>query len=97
VRERRSTSRRSLTDAHGQVVPIDGYFTVGTERLFVPSDPSASFAETANCGCSVVFERREPRPTQTTPAKPQQLEAGKPKPLPTEVERPLRDIKTPKR
>ncbi|MEO0413286.1 MAG: hypothetical protein AAF221_15770 [Pseudomonadota bacterium] len=67
ISERRSTSRRSHARAHNQVVPIRGYFQVGNERLFLPGDPNASWSETANCGCTVVFERQiEPRVTLTS-------------------------------
>lgn len=41
--------------ANGQRVPIDVYFNIGNERLFLPADPGASYTETANCRCSVKF------------------------------------------
>ncbi len=34
---------------------IDGYFFVGSEKLFLPADPNASFRETANCRCDVKY------------------------------------------
>lgn len=39
----------------GTVIPIDDDFSVGGERLFLPSDPSASLTQTANCRCTVEF------------------------------------------
>lgn len=49
--------------ADGQRVPLNGYFTVGGEQLFVPGDRSASAAEWKNCRCRVgVLARDEELP-----------------------------------
>jgi len=39
----------------GVTIPIDDAFEVGGERLFLPSGPSASLEETANCRCYVAY------------------------------------------
>ncbi|MGD8327284.1 MAG: lysozyme [Sphingomonadales bacterium] len=49
--------RASHMNANGQKVLIDENFRVGGEELFLPSDPNASFVETANCRCEVRFTR----------------------------------------
>lgn len=43
--------------ADGQEVPMDGYFTVGGEKLYVPGDGSAgaSAGNIINCRCAVVY------------------------------------------
>jgi hypothetical protein len=45
----RPTHRR----AHNQRAPLDGNFTVGSDRLEYPCDPSGSPEEVANCRCRV--------------------------------------------
>jgi|GEM_PF-2270674 len=49
--------RLSHRAADKQKVPIDDKFSLGTERLFLPSDPTASFMQTANCRCDVSYVR----------------------------------------
>lgn len=50
--------RKSHVKANRQRVLIDSHFKIGNELLYLPSDPSASFAETANCRCDVYFVKR---------------------------------------
>jgi len=47
--------RSSHAGMDGVRVDIDEAFTVGGERLFLPSDPDAAFDETANCRCFVEY------------------------------------------
>ncbi|MEM6834016.1 MAG: hypothetical protein AAF562_10385 [Pseudomonadota bacterium] len=56
ISELGKTTRASHRPVHRRLIPIDDYFIVGGERLFLPGDPRASFAQTANCDCTVVFE-----------------------------------------
>lgn len=63
-----SNTRGSHIEAHRQRVAIDEYFMVGGERLFLPSDPAAPFAETANCRCHVEFEANTIRDETYSPA-----------------------------
>ncbi|UVT31441.1 capsid maturation protease [Mycobacterium phage Sejanus] len=46
-------TRPSHWAGDGQRVPLNGYFTIGGEQLFVPGDRSASPAEWKNCRCRV--------------------------------------------
>jgi len=48
-------TRLSHKRANGQKVKIDEKFRVGSEALFLPNDPEASFNETANCRCIVRY------------------------------------------
>ena len=50
-------TRASHRAAHGQIQPIGSAFSLGADRLFLPCDPDASLAETANCRCTVRFIR----------------------------------------
>jgi hypothetical protein len=47
--------RHSHAEMEGVTVGIDDEFEVSRERLFLPSDPSASLEETANCRCYVAY------------------------------------------
>lgn len=51
-------ARDTHIEAGGQIVPVDGTFAVGGERLEHPGDPGAAIAEIANCRCyaTPVFE-----------------------------------------
>lgn len=53
-----SRTRETHLAADGQVVPVEGYFEVGLDRLRFPADPLGSAAETANCRCIVVGVNR---------------------------------------
>jgi len=44
----------------GERVAIDDFFSIGGEKLFLPSDPDASLLETANCRCTVVYVNEAP-------------------------------------
>ena len=44
----------------GTALPIDADFEVGGERLFLPSDPAGSLAETAGCRCIVEYQDGPP-------------------------------------
>lgn len=48
-------TRPSHKSANNQKVAIQHKFKIGGESLFLPSDPKASFAETANCKCTVSY------------------------------------------
>lgn len=48
-----SRTRPTHTRAHGQRSPLGGTFTVGSDRLEFPCDPSGSPEEVANCRCRV--------------------------------------------
>ncbi len=43
--------RATHATADGQVVDIDGFFSVGSDRLLHPRDPNGSMKEIANCRC----------------------------------------------
>src|SRR5690606_7938506 len=47
--------RHSHAGMEGVTIPVDDEFEVGGERLFLPSDPSASLEETASCRCYVAY------------------------------------------
>ena len=51
-------ARDTHIEAGGQIVPVDGTFAVGGERLEHPGDPGAAIEEIANCRCyaTPVFE-----------------------------------------
>ncbi len=49
-----SRTRASHIEASGQVVPFDGFFTVGGEKAQFPRDPVLSAGETVNCRCHSV-------------------------------------------
>ena len=49
------TPRPTHDNAVGQTVPIDADFIVGGEQMFLPSDPSATIGNTANCKCRVKY------------------------------------------
>lgn len=51
--------RAAHIEADGKVVRINDPFIVGAERLFLPSDPTGSLANTANCRCTVEFVQGE--------------------------------------
>ncbi len=55
MRPPRRKTRPDHDAIDGTIVPIDDDFSVGGERLFLPSDPSASLTQTANCRCTVEF------------------------------------------
>ena len=46
-------TRPTHVDAHGQRVPLDATFSVGSDELEYPCDPSGSPEEIANCRCRV--------------------------------------------
>jgi len=50
--------RDTHAEADGQIVPVDGSFIVGNDRLEHPGDPGAVIEEIANCRCfaTPVFE-----------------------------------------
>jgi len=50
-----SKERPSHKAANGQKVGINEYFKVGGHKMFLPSDPDAPWAETANCRCDVEY------------------------------------------
>lgn len=51
--------------ADGQRVPLEAHFTVGTDQLFVPGDPTGSPAEIKNCRCRVgIAAADEPLPDE---------------------------------
>lgn len=54
-----TTVRPSHMGVNGQKVTIDDRFRIGNEMLFLPSDPKASLAETANCRCDVTFSKEK--------------------------------------
>lgn len=45
-------TRSAHIEADGQVVEVDGYFSVGGEKLDFPGDPQASAENTVNCRCT---------------------------------------------
>ena len=49
------TSRPTHQAANAQLRPIDDHFNVGGAKLFLPSDPKAPIAETANCRCQIGY------------------------------------------
>lgn|GEM_PF-2592878 len=72
-------TRESHRRLHRLRIGIDEEFRIGVNRLQTPSDPSGSFAETANCRCSLVFDRvanevphmGQVRPVEPTPSNDQ--------------------------
>jgi 2'-5' RNA ligase len=48
-------TRPSHADAEGQVVPLDGTFTVGGAELDFPGDPNGPAEECANCRCTMLY------------------------------------------
>ncbi|MGD8327424.1 MAG: hypothetical protein PVF65_10955 [Sphingomonadales bacterium] len=68
--------RASHMPANNQKIRIDEKFKIGSEELFLPSDPSASLAETANCRCEVTYTKDNianvprPVPKPTPPDAP---------------------------
>jgi hypothetical protein len=62
------TSRQTHRSANGKVIHIDDAFAVGGEKLFLPSDPSASLTNTANCRCWVKYISRT-APPRTNPSR----------------------------
>jgi hypothetical protein len=55
ISTRDSRTRRSHVRAHAQRAPLGGSFTVGSDRLDYPCDPSGSPEEVANCRCRVTI------------------------------------------
>jgi hypothetical protein len=51
-------TRPSHRAAHGQIVPVDGLFVVGTDLMDAPGDWTAEPRETQNCRCSLFFFNR---------------------------------------
>jgi len=47
-------TRDTHLDAHGQIVPYDGYFTVGGAECQFPLDPTLPLRERVNCRCRAV-------------------------------------------
>lgn len=47
-------TRPTHVAANGQIVPFDGFFTVGGQRAQFPRDPVLSAAESVNCRCHSV-------------------------------------------
>lgn len=54
------TTRDAHEIAHGQRVPIEGYFDVGGERLRFPLDQKGSARNIINCLCSVRYRVKRP-------------------------------------
>lgn len=52
-------TRETHVEADGQIVPIDGHFEVGGERLLHPGDPEGPIEEVAMCRCVAVPRFRE--------------------------------------
>jgi hypothetical protein len=50
-----SVTRETHSEADGQVVPIDGVFTVGGEECQYPGDPDLSDDESINCRCALGY------------------------------------------
>jgi len=56
-----SKERPSHKAANGQKVGINDHFRVGGHKMFLPSDPSAPWSETATCRCDVEYvQERSP-------------------------------------
>jgi hypothetical protein len=55
VAVRDEVTRDTHAAAHGQEVPIDGQFTVGTEQCDHPGDPTLSPGERINCRCECQY------------------------------------------
>lgn len=51
-----SRTRPSHVEAHGQQVPIDAKFEVGTSKLDFPGDPDGPPEEIINCRCTIVYD-----------------------------------------
>lgn len=51
--------RESHADADGQAVTLDGTFSVGSDQLSFPGDPSGSAEEIINCRCTMVYEPQD--------------------------------------
>ena len=51
------TSRDSHVLANGQTVGIDEYFSVGSDLLQFPGDPTGSAEEVINCLCVIIGEK----------------------------------------
>lgn len=51
--------RPAHAEADGMVVRVNDHFSVGGENLLLPSDPSGSLGNTANCRCEVQFVQGE--------------------------------------
>lgn len=67
------TRRRAHSNALGQIVEIDKEFNVDGENLFLPSDPTGSLGNTANCMCRVKYiaktAPKRSNPSQTSVKK----------------------------
>lgn len=48
-------TRPTHTQADGQTVPLDSYFSVGSKQLRFPSDPAGG-GEAINCRCTVLYD-----------------------------------------
>lgn len=62
IATRDDRTRDDHAEADGQVVPVDGTFEVGGERLAYPGDPNADGAAAINCRCAVAFVAAEAQP-----------------------------------
>lgn len=50
-------TRSSHRHMEGMKIPIDDKFNVNGHRMYLPSDTSAPLKETANCRCTVTYEK----------------------------------------